>query len=120
MYDSLIIINFRKHLIAKHSIVIEKRQNLTFAKISNEFDRFYKKLYKNDQIKKIEIKILKKVLYQKMINDVLILTIVIQNFLFSFVKWLKFYIFYRTFNLQMTSYLMTIYIIIFIIIDNSW
>ena len=47
-YNFPVVINFRKHLTIKYNIIIEKRQNLTFVKTSDEFDRLYKRLYKND------------------------------------------------------------------------
>ena len=62
-YDFPVVINFYKYLVAKYGIVIEKRQNLTLAEVSDEFDRLYKRLCKNDQIEKVETKILEKVLY---------------------------------------------------------
>ena len=73
----------------------------------------------NSQIEKFETKILKKILYQEIIDETLVLLIVVQNLLFLFIEWLEFYILFKTINLQMTGYFTTIYTIIFIIIDIS-
>ena len=66
---------------------------MTFVITLDEFDRFYNKLYMNSQIEKFETKILKKILYQEIIDETLVLLIVVQNLLFLFIEWLEFYIF---------------------------
>ncbi len=118
-YDSLIIINFHHHFANKYDIIIEKRQNTILVVASDDLDRLYKMLYKNDQIEKVETKIIKKILYKEIINEVIVSLVIVQNLLFSFTEWSEFYIFFKTINLQMTGYFTIIYITIFIIIDIS-
>jgi len=77
LYGSPITINFRYHLANRYNIIIEKYQNAILITTSNDFNRFYKRLYKNGQIKEVETKIIEKVLYKEIINETLVLLIVI-------------------------------------------
>ena len=86
LYGSLIITNFRHYFASKHDIIIEKRQNTIFVAVSNDFDRLYKRLYENGQIKEIEAKIIKKVLYKEIINETIVLLVIVRNLSFSFMK----------------------------------
>jgi len=86
LYKTIVNINFRHHLFTKYNIVIKKRQNTIFAAILDELDRLYNKLYMNGQIEEFEAKILEKILYQKIIDETLVLLIIVRNLSFLFAK----------------------------------
>src|SRR6266699_4828964 len=108
-YGSPVTTTFRHHFASRYNIIIEKRQNTILIIVSDDFDRLYKRLCESGQIEEVETKIIEKVLYKEIINEILVLLVVVRNFPFLFIEWPEFHILFISVNPQVAGHFITTY-----------